>query len=40
MEDVAQKITETSHYNMLVLKGGKYIGFVSRTNVFHPIGSW
>jgi CIC family chloride channel protein len=34
MEDVAQKFTETSHYNLPVLKDGKYIGFVSRANVF------
>jgi len=34
MEDVAQKFTETAHYNLPVLKNGKYIGFVSRANVF------
>ena len=34
MEDVAQKFAETSHYNLPVLKDGKYIGFVSRANVF------
>lgn len=34
MEDVAQKFAETSHYNLPVLKNGKYIGFVSRANVF------
>jgi chloride channel protein, CIC family len=34
MEDVAQKFTESSHYNLPVLKDGKYIGFVSRANVF------
>lgn len=34
MEDVAQKFAETSHYNLPVLREGKYIGFVSRANVF------
>jgi len=34
MEDVAQKFAETSHYNLPVLKDGKYVGFVSRANVF------
>jgi len=34
MEDVAQKFAETAHYNLPVLKNGKYIGFVSRANVF------
>jgi len=34
MEDVAQKFSETSDYNLPVLKSGKYIGFVSRANVF------
>jgi CIC family chloride channel protein len=34
MEDVAQKFAETSHYNLPVLNNGKYIGFVSRANVF------
>ena len=34
MEDVAQKFAETSHYNLPVLNDGKYIGFVSRANVF------
>lgn len=34
MEDVAQKFAETSHYNLPVLQKGKYIGFVSRANVF------
>jgi len=34
MEDVAQKFAETAHYNLPVLKDGKYIGFVSRANVF------
>ena len=34
MEDVAQKFAETSHYNLPVLDNGKYVGFVSRANVF------
>lgn len=34
MEDVARKFSETSHYNLPVLNNGKYIGFVSRANVF------
>lgn len=34
MEDVAHKFEKCSHYNLPVLKDGKYIGFVSRANVF------
>jgi CIC family chloride channel protein len=34
MEDVAQKFQATTHYNLPVLDNGKYIGFVSRANVF------
>lgn len=34
MEDVALKFSETSHYNLPVLNNGKYVGFVSRANVF------
>ena len=34
MEDVAKKFQTTSNYNLPVLKDGKYIGFVSRANVF------
>lgn len=34
MEDVAQKFMKTQHYNLPVIKNGKYIGFVSRANVF------
>lgn len=34
MEDVAQKFQTTAHYNLPVLDKGKYIGFVSRANVF------
>jgi CIC family chloride channel protein len=34
MEQVAQKFKDYDKYNLPVLKGGKYIGFVSRANVF------
>jgi CIC family chloride channel protein len=34
MEDVAQKFQTTQHYNLAVLDKGKYVGFVSRANVF------
>lgn len=34
MEDVAQKFQTTAHYNLPVLDGTKYVGFVSRANVF------
>jgi CIC family chloride channel protein len=34
MEDVAQKFQTTKHYNLPVIEDGKYIGFVSRANVF------
>jgi len=34
MEDVAKKFASSQHYNLPVLKNGKYIGFVSRANVF------
>ncbi len=34
MEDIARKFNETLHYNLPVLNNGKYIGFVSRANVF------
>ncbi|KAF0195391.1 MAG: chloride channel protein CIC family [Bacteroidetes bacterium] len=34
MEDVAHKFSECAHYNLPVLDRGKYIGFVSRANVF------
>jgi CIC family chloride channel protein len=34
MEEVAQKFSDTQHYNIPVLQDGKYIGFVSRANVF------
>src|SRR6056297_318159 len=34
MEQVAQKFQSTKHYNLPVLDNGKYVGFVSRANVF------
>lgn len=34
MEDVAAKFKTSSNYNLPVLDNGKYIGFVSRANVF------
>lgn len=34
MEMVAQKFQESDHYNLPVLKDGKYLGFVSRAQVF------
>ncbi|MFC2126567.1 chloride channel protein, partial [Bacteroidota bacterium] len=34
METIVKKIQESGHYNVPVLKDGKYIGFVSRANVF------
>lgn len=34
MESVAHKFEMCSHYNLPVLENGKYIGFVSRANVF------
>jgi CIC family chloride channel protein len=34
METVAQKFMDYDKYNLPVLKGGKYIGFISRANVF------
>ena len=34
MEEVAKKFQETRNYNLPVLKDGKYVGFVSRANVF------
>ena len=34
MEDVAKKFSETSNFNLPVVKDGKYLGFVSRANVF------
>lgn len=34
MEDVASKFSSTANYNIPVLAKGKYVGFVSRANVF------
>ena len=34
MENVAYKFQTSSHYNLPVLDDGKYVGFVSRANVF------
>jgi CIC family chloride channel protein len=34
MEDIARKFQTSSHYNLPVLQDGKYLGFVSRANVF------
>jgi CIC family chloride channel protein len=34
MEDVAHKFQTSSHYNLAVIDNGKYVGFVSRANVF------
>lgn len=34
MESVAAKFQETEHYNLPVIKDGKYLGFVSRAQVF------
>lgn len=34
MESVAQKFQESKHYNLPVIKDGKYIGFVSRAQIF------
>jgi CIC family chloride channel protein len=34
METVAQKFQHSGKYNLVVLGGDKYLGFVSRANVF------
>jgi len=34
MEDVAYKFQTSSHYNLPVIDQGRYVGFVSRANVF------
>ena len=34
MEDVAGKFHKSGRFNIAVLKDGKYLGFVSRANVF------
>jgi len=33
MEDIVQKFQSSGHFNLPVLKEGKYVGFVSRANV-------
>jgi CIC family chloride channel protein len=35
MENVMEKFNQTGHYNLVVLDRGKYVGFVSRANVFN-----
>ncbi|MCB0806382.1 MAG: chloride channel protein [Bacteroidales bacterium] len=35
METVMEKFKETGNYNLVVLNKGKYVGFVSRANVFN-----
>lgn len=34
MEDVTKKFQETGNFNLPVIKDGKYVGFVSKANVF------
>jgi CIC family chloride channel protein len=34
VEDIARKIQVSGRYNMPVLQNGKYVGFVSRANLF------
>lgn len=34
MDTIVKKIQQSGHYNVPVLKDGKYIGFISRANVF------
>ncbi|MCK5103080.1 MAG: CBS domain-containing protein, partial [Cyclobacteriaceae bacterium] len=34
MEDIVEKFQRTPQFNIVVLEDGKYIGFVSRANVF------
>ncbi len=34
MQDVAEKFHKSSNYNMPVLQGDKYLGFISKANVF------
>jgi CIC family chloride channel protein len=34
MEEVVRKFQQTGNYNLPVLKDGKYVGFISRANVF------
>ena len=34
MENIVYKFNETGNYNLAVLKEGKYLGFISRANIF------
>jgi CIC family chloride channel protein len=34
MEDIVEKFQKTPHFNIVVLRDGKYVGFVSRAKVF------
>jgi CIC family chloride channel protein len=34
MEEVARKFQESGKYNIVVVQDGKYIGYISRANVF------
>jgi len=34
MEEIAEKFSQSGHYNLPVIKDGKYLGFVSRAMVF------
>ena len=34
VEDVAEKFRQNKLYNMVVLDGDKYVGFISRANLF------
>ncbi len=34
MEDIVEKFQKTAQFNIVVLEDGKYVGFVSRANVF------
>jgi len=34
MEEVTRKFQDTGNYNLPVIKDGKYLGFVSRAQVF------
>lgn len=34
MEDIVEKFQKTTQFNIVVLEDGKYVGFVSRANVF------
>jgi len=34
VEEVAEKFRQNNLYNMVVLDGDKYVGFVSRANLF------